>query len=39
MSEQTAENGVIADSYEAVLVAAEISSMIMIISSASFSLG
>ena len=34
LSEQTAENGVIAGSYEAVMVAAEISSMIMIISSA-----
>ena len=34
LSEQTTENGVIADSYEAVLVAAEISSVIMIISSA-----
>ena len=34
LSEQTTENGVTADSYEAVLVAAEISSVIMMISSA-----
>ena len=34
LSEQTTENGLIADSYEAVLVAVEISSVIMIISSA-----
>ena len=34
LSEQTTENGIIADSYEAVLVAAKISSVIMMISNA-----